>query len=102
MKFRVLSIAIGEAIAAALWYEDRRPGLADEFQSQLQRTYELIRTNPYTMPTFPSYSGTHKVRRCLMHHFPYAVIYLCRPDETVVVAIAHTHRRPFYWVDRLF
>ena len=37
-----------------------------------------------------------------MHHFPYAVIYLCRPDETVVVAIAHTHRRPFYWVDRLF
>lgn len=36
-----------------------------------------------------------------MHRFQYAVIYLCRPDESLVIAVAHTRRRPLYWLDRL-
>jgi hypothetical protein len=47
------------------------------------------------------YSGPFDVRRILLERFPYAVIVLCRPEETVVVAVAHTRRRPLYWLERL-
>jgi hypothetical protein len=41
-------------------------------------------------------------RRCLIAKFPYGVIYHYSPeqDEIVIVAIAHLHRRPDYWVSR--
>lgn len=41
-------------------------------------------------------------RRCLIAKFPYGIIYDFSPehDEIVIVAIAHLHRRPDYWVSR--
>jgi hypothetical protein len=32
--------------------------------------------------------------------FPYRVVYRNRPDEIVVVAVAHLRRRPGYWKNR--
>lgn len=32
-----------------------------------------------------------------MPRFPYAVVFVCRPDEVVVVAVAHMRREPLYW-----
>jgi toxin ParE2 len=37
---------------------------------------------------------------CRMNRFPYSVIYALENDELVVLAIAHQHRKPFYWRDR--
>ena len=101
MIFRVLSVADGEAIAATIWYEDQQPGLADEFLVQMHQAYESIRRNPAGSPLLEYYAGPHEIRRCLMQRFRYAVIYLCRPDEIVIIAVAHTRRRPLYWLDRL-
>ncbi len=101
MNFRVLSAADAEAIAAALWYDDRQAGLADAFLAEMQAAFESIRSRPLSMSRLEYYAGTHEVRRCLMQRFPYAVIFLCRPDEVVVVAVAHTRRRPLYWLQRL-
>jgi hypothetical protein len=41
-------------------------------------------------------------RRCLVHKFPYSVIFQYRKEseEILVVCIAHMHRRPAYWVGR--
>lgn len=36
-----------------------------------------------------------------MMRFPYGVIYATDPEEIVILAIAHMHRRPGYWRDRL-
>ena len=33
----------------------------------------------------------------LVTGFPYQVVYILRPTEAVVVAIAHLKRRPGYW-----
>jgi hypothetical protein len=41
------------------------------------------------------------MRRVLTNRFPYAIIYLEYGDETLVVAIAHTSRRPGYWKNRM-
>ena len=76
MNFRVLPVADGEAIATAIWYEDRRPGLADDFFTQMRSAFELIRQDPLSAPKLEYYSGPHEIRRRMLHRFPYAVVYL--------------------------
>lgn len=41
------------------------------------------------------------VRRCRLSRFPYGLIYAIDKDDIVVLAVAHLHRRPDYWRDRL-
>jgi hypothetical protein len=33
--------------------------------------------------------------------FPYQIVYRRRPDEIVIVAVAHVKRKPGYWKDRV-
>ena len=101
MNFRVLPAADGEAIAAALWYEDRRSGLADDFLIEMRSAFDAICENPRSAPQLEYYSGPHEIRRQMLHRFPYAVVYLCRPDVIFVVAVAHTRRRPLHWLNRV-
>ncbi|TMA93261.1 MAG: type II toxin-antitoxin system RelE/ParE family toxin [Deltaproteobacteria bacterium] len=42
-----------------------------------------------------------EIRRCLIARFPYGLIYGIDGDTIVVVAVAHLHRRPRYWIDRI-
>ena len=94
-------MADGEAIAAAIWYEDRRSGLADDFFIELRSAFDVIRENPLSATQLEYYSGPHEIRRRMLLRFPYAVVYLCRPDVLVVVAVAHTRRRPLHWLNRV-
>ena len=73
-----------------------------QVEAQVRRSF-IFNGQRYNLglPVLEYYSGSHSVGRCLMDGFPYAVIYVCRPDEIVVVAVAHTRRRPLYWLDRL-
>jgi toxin ParE2 len=41
------------------------------------------------------------VRRCRLSRFPYALIYTIDNGDILVLAVAHLHRRPDYWRDRL-
>ncbi len=34
------------------------------------------------------------------HRFPYGLLYRAAVDEVVVLAEAHLHRRPAYWIGR--
>ena len=101
MNFRVLHEAYSEAITAAIWYDDRQPGLGDDFLSVLRLTYDSIRTNPAGFPLVEYGKESDQFRRCRMKRFPYVAVFLCRPDEIVIVAVAHTRRRPLYWLSRL-
>jgi len=90
-----------EAALAAIWYDEQRAGLGDDFLAELQRALDRIHRGPTKLPKLESYSGPHDVRRCLLKRFPYLAIFVCRPDETLVVAISHARRRPLYWAERL-
>ena len=41
------------------------------------------------------------LRRVQMRRFPYGLIYGVQPGLLVIVAVAHLHREPTYWVDRV-
>lgn len=101
MKFRVLSAAQIEMTQSALWYDDRQFGLADDFIDEVQTALQSIAENPESSPCLEHYFGTHEIRRCLFKRFPFVVIYLNRPDEVIVVAIAHRRRHPAYWLSRI-
>jgi hypothetical protein len=93
---RFLEIARIELRDAARFYEAQRRGLGAEFRDEVRSTLERIKHLPDAW-----HSLGENTRRCQTRRFPYGVIYRFKSDEIVVVAIAHLHRRPEYWKDRL-
>ena len=82
---------------AVQWYEARRPGLGGEFFDAVADTLELIEVRPEIGSVT---SADRQTRRVLVPRFPYQIVYRLRPDEIVIVAVAHLKRRPGYWQTR--
>jgi plasmid stabilization system protein ParE len=84
-----------ELEAAALWYEQRQPGLGEDFLDEFERTLRRIVAEP---ERWRAIRGDN--RKLNFHRFPYAIVYTLRPDAIYIKAVMHLHRRPFYWRDR--
>ena len=39
-----------------------------------------------------------EIRRCLLHTFPYKILYSIEKDHIFIIAVAHQHRKPDYWI----
>jgi toxin ParE1/3/4 len=63
---------------------------------ELDRTVEQIVESPQRWPADDV--GT---QRFVMQRFPFAIVYREKEEIVQVLAIAHGHRRPGYWKDRL-
>lgn len=98
MKRALRSIrqASDEFAAAVRWYEERHRGLGAEFFDAVTATMTLIEARP----EIGMATGSHELRRVLVHRFPYQVVYRLTPAEIVIVAIGHLKRRPGYWRNR--
>lgn len=81
--------------AAALWYEDQRPGLGMRFLGGLEEVFRRIGNNP---KQFPQLEG--EVRRALLSHFPYGVYFVEGADHVTVLGVLHLHREPDMWKSR--
>ena len=92
---RFLRPAELEMLDAARYYELQAPGLGDDFLDKIDAAVRDIGTNPSRWPIIQS-----DIRRRLIHRFPYALLYRVDPDEVVIQATMHLHRRPDYWIDR--
>jgi hypothetical protein len=79
------------------WYESKRPGLGAEFLGAVHGVLVRVGTAPDQFPVWPD---NPRFRRALAARFPYAVFFHIAGDEPIVVAVAHTSRRPGYWLDR--
>jgi len=91
-----------ELLEAARWYDDRRPGLGDEFTAEVGRCLLLIATAPERWPFHQRRSvANRQVRQYVMQNFPYALPYLVGNESVFILAIAHTSRRPTYWRKRV-
>jgi plasmid stabilization system protein ParE len=94
---RVLSHpeADAELEAAALWYEERQPGLGHDFLEQFEHTLRRIVAEP---ERWRRTGGEN--RKLNFHRFPYAIVYSVQADALYIKAVMHLHRRPFYWSHR--
>jgi len=96
VTIRLLKAAQSELDDGFIYYEDQISGLGYEFTDEIFATIKRIRLNPEAWTTF-----SKRTRRCLVHRFPYGVIYQVRKEELIIVAIAHLHRKPEYWLNRI-
>ena len=96
MKIRFLSLANQEVDDAVQWYEDQAQGLSRDFLDELDRAVRLVRIYPLMAKEIEP-----EIRRFLFARFPYSLIYGIDGEMIVVIAVAHQHREPRYWVDRV-
>ena len=94
---RISEPAAEELSEAVRWYEARRGGLGGEFFDAVVTTLGLIASHPEIGARELSAART---RRVLVSRFPYQVVYRLSESELVVVAVAHSKRRPGYWKHR--
>lgn len=95
MIIRVVPEARLELQAAADYYEKQQPGLGRRLWQEVDEHILWISLHS-DIPRFRS--GGY--RRINLRVFPYYLAYITRNEELWILAIAHTHRRPEYWVGR--
>lgn len=84
-----------EILDAVTFYKDRAGDLAADFYNEFKRAREEV-------ATFPEFWGPvgGGYRRKLLARYPYGIIYRVEGEEILIVALAHTSRRPEYWRGR--
>ena len=87
---RKLPLAEQDALDAAIWYEERQPGLGEEFLDEVDRAAREL-----------SHSALHHrirfadVRRTPINRFKfYGIYYVIREEEVWILAIFHGRRHP--------
>jgi hypothetical protein len=88
--------AVAEARAAHSWYAERSALAAAAFVYEIDHAVELIAASPERWPAYVF--GT---QRLLLRRYPFSIVYRHYGDLALVLAFAHTRRRPGYWRGRL-
>ena len=88
-RLRLKSPADLDYLQALEFYENRQPGLGQEFDAELLALLERIEQNPEFFPT-----ETALVRKALMPRFKYRIYFAVEGDEIGVLAIWHPSRSP--------
>ncbi|MDP2783285.1 MAG: type II toxin-antitoxin system RelE/ParE family toxin [Sulfurimicrobium sp.] len=95
MTLTFAKLARDEMAEAKRYYERQQRGLGRDFQRDTEVSAKRILENPLAWQI--EYGP---VRRFVFNRFPYKMLYLIREKLIVVVAVAHQHRNPDYWIDQ--
>jgi len=94
LVFAVLARA--EMAEARRYYERQQRGLGHEFVRAAAASAQRILEQPLAWQV-----EIEPVRRFLFNRFPYKMLYAIRGERIVVLAVAHQHRDPEYWIERI-
>lgn len=97
MKLRIHRLAVAEIDHEVDYYDSRHVGLGAELEDEIEAAFELILRFPEADPV----SVNRADRRIMaLACFPFTLPYQIAGDEIVILALAHTSRRPGYWSRR--
>ena len=88
-RVRFTSLADANYLQALGWYEERQPGLGQEFEAELETLLKRICRNPELF-----FQETVSVRKARMRRFKYGIYFTVEGDEIGVLAIYHPSRNP--------
>ncbi|MSO77668.1 MAG: type II toxin-antitoxin system RelE/ParE family toxin [Alphaproteobacteria bacterium] len=77
---------------AAIWYDEQRLGLGEEFIFEIEQSLAGAATAPQRYPVVFG-----NIRRAVARRFPYSVYFRVRADALVVLAVFHGRRNPTIW-----
>ncbi|WP_437875440.1 type II toxin-antitoxin system RelE/ParE family toxin [Sorangium sp. So ce513] len=86
---------------AAAWYKERSPDVARRFLAEVRSLARDVARSPHRFPVLVQPDLDPPVRRALVPGFPYALVFLVTEDAVHVLAVAHQHRAPGYWLRRI-
>lgn len=97
MNVRFHRLAVTEIEHEVDYYESRQPGLGEELEAEIDTVIAMVRRFPEAAPRWK-----HRADRrvALLDRFPFSLTYQIAGDEIVILALAHTSRRPGYWARR--
>jgi len=95
MKVTILQQAYKELKDAVDYYEGEQDGLGLRMMEEVDNHVTWILKNP-TVPRLRE----GRYRRVNLKTFPYYVTYMHHEDKLWILAIAHGHRKPEYWIKR--
>jgi plasmid stabilization system protein ParE len=70
-------------------------GLGKRFKAEVKKAVKRIAEHPEAWSV-----ERGDVRKCLLHKFPYKLLYAVEEDHIFIIAVAHQHRKPDYWIER--
>ncbi len=91
MKVIFSEIAKLESDDAVAYYELEYEGLGQKFKEEVRTAIKRILQHP---EAWSIESGD------LFHKFPHKLLYAIEKGHILIIAVAHQHRRPNYWVYR--
>jgi plasmid stabilization system protein ParE len=97
MRLRIHRLAVAEIDHEVDYYEERQPGLGDELENEIDAVFRRILRFPESAP---QWKGRPNRRLAVLDRFPFTIPYQIMDEEIVVLALAHTSRRPGYWTRR--
>ena len=101
MRLELHPEARAELRSAALWYDERRSGLGDEFIAEVSATLDRIGGTPESYPAWPrTRAAGPLIRKAAIQRFPYLIAFEKHEQLVLVLAVAHAKRRPLYWLTR--
>ena len=81
---------------AVAYFNRQQPGLGDELRIAVYESIDRLRASPAQFSVI-----SKDIRRCLVHRFPYAVLFRVTNADTVrVLVIRHHRRRPGFGLRR--
>lgn len=95
MIVQFVSQAHSELLAAVSYYEGELSGLGQRFWEEVDAHISWIEMNHEIPRLRPG-----GYRRVNLKIFPYYISYFVRDSVIWILAIAHAHSRPEYWIER--
>ncbi len=96
MKLRFIHPSELELKEVYDYYEDQMTGLGNNFLNEFNNTVKIILKHPTSWIKVGK-----RTRRAIIKRFPYFILYIYESDTIYITCIAHQHRSPEYYVERL-
>lgn len=94
MLLEIVAAAERELDDAVDWYQSQQEGLQRQFLNEFRSAVRRISAQPDLYVEIRP-----DTRRGLLNRFPFSIIYEQSGDILRILAVAHQHRKPFYWLD---
>ena len=96
MKVVLHPEADAEFLQAQQRYAAVSAPLGRRFYDEITAVFRRVIEHPHRYKQFDP-----PARRLFANGFPYAVVYVARPDAIWIIAVMHVRRAPDYWKSRL-
>jgi toxin ParE1/3/4 len=97
MSLRIHRLAVVEIDREIDYYESRQTGLGTELEKEIDAAFSLLVQFPEAAPQWRDRPDR---RVSVLDRFPFTIPYQTTREDIVVLAFAHTSRRPDYWARR--